>query len=80
MFTIRRMYHSSTSELQPQMTSKGVVRSCDLIENRAHPKGLELHPSMHRSPTRWVFSGTGLELVTRPATIRYLDHSASAAT
>ncbi|GFW09121.1 hypothetical protein TNCV_315321 [Trichonephila clavipes] len=29
-------------------------------------------------PTRRVFSGTGL--VTRPATIRYLDHSAIAAT
>ncbi|GFU03677.1 hypothetical protein TNCV_199971 [Trichonephila clavipes] len=27
-----------------------------------------------------VFSGTGLELVTRQATIRYLDHSATAAT
>ncbi|GFW41942.1 hypothetical protein TNCV_6511 [Trichonephila clavipes] len=34
---------------------------------------------MHRSPKRWVFSGTVLELVTRPATIRYLDHSATAA-
>ncbi|GFW20065.1 hypothetical protein TNCV_867711 [Trichonephila clavipes] len=34
---------------------------------------------MHRCPTRRVFSGTGLELVTRPATIRYLDHSATAA-
>ncbi|GFU14552.1 hypothetical protein TNCV_3251711 [Trichonephila clavipes] len=30
-------------------------------------------------PTRWVYSGTGLELVTRPATIRYLVHSATAA-
>ncbi|GFT12962.1 transposable element Tcb1 transposase [Trichonephila clavipes] len=35
---------------------------------------------MHRSSTRRVFSGTGLELVTWPATIRYLDHSATAAT
>ncbi|GFU27069.1 uncharacterized protein TNCV_280511 [Trichonephila clavipes] len=35
--------------------------------------------SMHRCPTRWVFSGTGLELVTKPATIRYLYHSAFAA-
>ncbi|GFT26212.1 uncharacterized protein TNCV_1544221 [Trichonephila clavipes] len=35
--------------------------------------------SMHRCPTRWVFSGTGLELVTRQATIRYLYHSAIAA-
>ncbi|GFV06626.1 hypothetical protein TNCV_2949481 [Trichonephila clavipes] len=34
---------------------------------------------MHLSPTRWVFSGTGLELVTRSATIRYLEHSATAA-
>ncbi|GFV11604.1 uncharacterized protein TNCV_975941 [Trichonephila clavipes] len=32
--------------------------------------------SVHRSPTRRVFIATGLELVTRPATIRYLDHSA----
>ncbi|GFY33461.1 uncharacterized protein TNCV_2227301 [Trichonephila clavipes] len=30
--------------------------------------------SMHRCPTRRVFSGTGLELVTRQATIRYLYH------
>ncbi|GFX20129.1 uncharacterized protein TNCV_1436891 [Trichonephila clavipes] len=36
--------------------------------------------NVHRCPTRWVFSGTGLELVTRQATIRYLYHSASAAT
>ncbi|GFU99683.1 uncharacterized protein TNCV_3597541 [Trichonephila clavipes] len=35
--------------------------------------------NMHRCPTRRVFCGTGLELVTRPATIRYLDHSATAA-
>ncbi|GFT99898.1 hypothetical protein TNCV_749471 [Trichonephila clavipes] len=35
---------------------------------------------MNRSPTRWVFSGTGLKLVTRPATNRYLYHSATAAT
>ncbi|GFW49231.1 uncharacterized protein TNCV_3057411 [Trichonephila clavipes] len=32
----------------------------------------------HRSATRRVFSDTGLELVTRPATIQYLDHSATA--
>ncbi|GFU08391.1 hypothetical protein TNCV_4188101 [Trichonephila clavipes] len=32
------------------------------------------------APTRRVFSGTGLELVTRQATIRYLYHSATAAT
>ncbi|GFT28751.1 uncharacterized protein TNCV_3584851 [Trichonephila clavipes] len=30
-------------------------------------------------PTRRVFSGTGLELVTRQVTIRYLYHSATAA-
>ncbi|GFX72338.1 hypothetical protein TNCV_1252921 [Trichonephila clavipes] len=34
---------------------------------------------MHRCPTRWVFSGTGLELVTRQVTVRYLYHSATAA-
>ncbi|GFV57828.1 hypothetical protein TNCV_3072071 [Trichonephila clavipes] len=33
---------------------------------------------VHRSPIRWMFSGTGIELVPRPATIRYLDHSATA--
>ncbi|GFW33086.1 uncharacterized protein TNCV_2110161 [Trichonephila clavipes] len=32
-----------------------------------------------RCATRRVFSGTGLELVTRPAKIRYLYHSATAA-
>ncbi|GFU98865.1 uncharacterized protein TNCV_3381111 [Trichonephila clavipes] len=36
--------------------------------------------NVHRCPTRWVFSGTGLELVTRQATIRYLYHSATATT
>ncbi|GFW31036.1 uncharacterized protein TNCV_4523051 [Trichonephila clavipes] len=36
--------------------------------------------SMHRYPTWQVFSGTGLELVTKPATIRYLYHSATTAT
>ncbi|GFW34379.1 retrovirus-related Pol polyprotein from transposon gypsy [Trichonephila clavipes] len=35
---------------------------------------------MHRCPTRRVFSGTGLELLTKPATIRYLYHLATAAT
>ncbi|GFV39845.1 uncharacterized protein TNCV_4144821 [Trichonephila clavipes] len=33
--------------------------------------------NVHRSPPRRVFSGTGLEIVIRPATIRYLYHSAS---
>ncbi|GFV45932.1 uncharacterized protein TNCV_1977681 [Trichonephila clavipes] len=36
--------------------------------------------SVHRCPTRRVFSGTGLELVTKPATIRCLYHSVTAAT
>ncbi|GFY31581.1 uncharacterized protein TNCV_4694251 [Trichonephila clavipes] len=36
--------------------------------------------NVHRYPTRRVFSGTGRELVTKPSTIRYLDHSATAAT
>ncbi|GFX87299.1 transposable element Tcb2 transposase [Trichonephila clavipes] len=36
--------------------------------------------SVHRCPTRWVCSGTGLELVTKPATIRYIYHSATMAT
>ncbi|GFW15334.1 uncharacterized protein TNCV_3740381 [Trichonephila clavipes] len=35
--------------------------------------------SVHRCPTRRVFSGTGLELVTRQATIRYPYHSATTA-
>ncbi|GFW48310.1 uncharacterized protein TNCV_1108731 [Trichonephila clavipes] len=36
--------------------------------------------NVHRCPTRRVFSGTGLELVTRQATVRYLYHPATAAT
>ncbi|GFV00606.1 uncharacterized protein TNCV_915451 [Trichonephila clavipes] len=36
--------------------------------------------NVHRCPTRRVFSGTGLELVTRQAMVRYLYHSATAAT
>ncbi|GFV42318.1 DUF4817 domain-containing protein [Trichonephila clavipes] len=36
--------------------------------------------NVHRCPTRRVFSGTGLELVTRQTTVRYLFHSATAAT
>ncbi|GFY26726.1 uncharacterized protein TNCV_4374721, partial [Trichonephila clavipes] len=35
--------------------------------------------NVHRCPTRRVFSGTGLELVTKLATFRYLYHSATAA-
>ncbi|GFU95434.1 uncharacterized protein TNCV_4787691 [Trichonephila clavipes] len=35
--------------------------------------------NVHRCPTRRIFSGTGLELVTRQATIRYPCHSAIAA-
>ncbi|GFY16529.1 uncharacterized protein TNCV_735581 [Trichonephila clavipes] len=34
--------------------------------------------NVHRCPTRRVFSGTGLVLVTRQAMIRYLYHSATA--
>ncbi|GFT89369.1 uncharacterized protein TNCV_4386581 [Trichonephila clavipes] len=36
--------------------------------------------NVHRCSTRRVFSGTGFELVTRQAAIRYLYHSAAAAT
>ncbi|GFT76078.1 uncharacterized protein TNCV_1255601 [Trichonephila clavipes] len=36
--------------------------------------------NVHRCPARRVLSGTGLELVTRQATIRYLYHSATTAT
>ncbi|GFU73137.1 uncharacterized protein TNCV_1354281 [Trichonephila clavipes] len=36
--------------------------------------------NMHRCPTRRIFSGTGLEPVTKQATVRYLYHSATAAT
>ncbi|GFT62005.1 uncharacterized protein TNCV_3811811 [Trichonephila clavipes] len=36
--------------------------------------------NVHRCPTRRVFRGTGLELLTRQATIRYLYHSATVAT
>ncbi|GFV82275.1 hypothetical protein TNCV_3219871 [Trichonephila clavipes] len=36
--------------------------------------------NVHRSPTQWVLSGTGLKLVIRPATIRYLDLLATATT
>ncbi|GFT77385.1 uncharacterized protein TNCV_1470441 [Trichonephila clavipes] len=36
--------------------------------------------NVHRCPTQRVFSGTGLELVTKQATVRYLYHSATAAT
>ncbi|GFV45370.1 uncharacterized protein TNCV_4491061 [Trichonephila clavipes] len=33
--------------------------------------------NVHRCPTLRLFSGTGLELVTRQAMVRYLYHSAS---
>ncbi|GFS95985.1 transposable element Tcb2 transposase [Trichonephila clavipes] len=36
--------------------------------------------NVHRCPTRRVFSGTGLELLTRQTTVRYLYYSATAAT
>ncbi|GFV50649.1 uncharacterized protein TNCV_2213121 [Trichonephila clavipes] len=34
--------------------------------------------NVHRCPTWQVFSGTGLEPVTKQATVRYLYHSAAA--
>ncbi|GFX31763.1 uncharacterized protein TNCV_170961 [Trichonephila clavipes] len=36
--------------------------------------------SVRRCPTQRVFSGTRLELVTKLATIRFFDHSATTAT
>ncbi|GFV87093.1 hypothetical protein TNCV_5113111 [Trichonephila clavipes] len=36
--------------------------------------------SVHHCPTRRVFNGTMLELVIKPATIRYLYHSATTVT
>ncbi|GFW75658.1 uncharacterized protein TNCV_4428411 [Trichonephila clavipes] len=36
--------------------------------------------NVHGCPTRRVFSGTGFEPVTKQATVRYLYHSATAAT
>ncbi|GFT06530.1 uncharacterized protein TNCV_3356511 [Trichonephila clavipes] len=36
--------------------------------------------NVHRCPIRYVFSGTGIELVTKKATIRYLYPSATTAT
>ncbi|GFX18986.1 hypothetical protein TNCV_322911 [Trichonephila clavipes] len=41
---------------------------------------IQLSTDLHRCPTRRVFSGTGLEPVTKQATVRYLYHSATAAT
>ncbi|GFY35975.1 uncharacterized protein TNCV_4843471 [Trichonephila clavipes] len=35
---------------------------------------------VHHSLSRWVFSGTGLELVTTQGMFRYLYHSATTAT
>ncbi|GFX06134.1 uncharacterized protein TNCV_641811 [Trichonephila clavipes] len=35
--------------------------------------------NVHRCTTWRVFGGTGLELVTKPATFRYLYHSATVA-
>ncbi|GFW36639.1 uncharacterized protein TNCV_1956391 [Trichonephila clavipes] len=35
--------------------------------------------NVHRCRTRRVFNGTGLEIVKRQATVRYLYHSATAA-
>ncbi|GFV66076.1 uncharacterized protein TNCV_2891461 [Trichonephila clavipes] len=36
--------------------------------------------NVHHYPTRWVFSGSGVELMIKPAMIRYLYHSATTAT
>ncbi|GFV86287.1 uncharacterized protein TNCV_2093281 [Trichonephila clavipes] len=35
--------------------------------------------NVHHCLTRWAFSGTGLEPMTKQATFRYLDHWATAA-
>ncbi|GFV49363.1 hypothetical protein TNCV_3789501 [Trichonephila clavipes] len=44
-----------------------------------HTNGRTFH-LLKDSPLRRILSGIGFELVTRPAMIRYLDHSATAAT
>ncbi|GFY29005.1 uncharacterized protein TNCV_4721331 [Trichonephila clavipes] len=43
---------------------------------REHVSALDRF-TLHRCPTRRVFSGTGLELLTKPAPIRFLYHSAT---
>ncbi|GFX70954.1 transposable element Tcb1 transposase [Trichonephila clavipes] len=51
----------------------------ELREHKDWPPTLDRF-NVHRCPTRRVFSGTGLEPVTKQATVRYPYHSATAAT
>ncbi|GFV90210.1 uncharacterized protein TNCV_4379261 [Trichonephila clavipes] len=63
------------------MSSPGIEPSLygTAVSVANHYTGLDRF-NVHRCPTRRVFRGTGLELVIRQATIRYIYHSATTAT
>ncbi|GFU13887.1 uncharacterized protein TNCV_940651 [Trichonephila clavipes] len=70
-FNVYRLHYTTTPELaHPLLTTTPPQREDFSALNRFN---------VHRCPTWWIFSGAGLELVTRQATIRYLYHSATAA-
>ncbi|GFW19840.1 uncharacterized protein TNCV_3561431 [Trichonephila clavipes] len=60
------------------MCSPNCFEQCTTPHQREDVSALDRF-NVHRCPTRRVFSGTGLELVTKQATVRYLYHSATAA-
>ncbi|GFX20065.1 uncharacterized protein TNCV_1436251 [Trichonephila clavipes] len=61
----------TTSELAPPLLTT-------TLHQREDVSALDRF-NVHRCPTRWVFSGTGLELVMRQVTIRYQYHSVTEA-
>ncbi|GFT38000.1 uncharacterized protein TNCV_4763911 [Trichonephila clavipes] len=86
--TVRLNLNSLYNSLNVRFGQKYSKNTHGADENKTQKTGeslqeyaseLERLVNVHRCPTRWVFSGSGLELVTRQATVRYLYHSATTA-
>ncbi|GFT40562.1 uncharacterized protein TNCV_2092801 [Trichonephila clavipes] len=70
--------HVTSNQVQVMWTTSELAPLSKLPLQRKDVSALDRF-NMHHCPAQQVFSGTGLELVTKPATIRYLDHWASTA-
>ncbi|GFT21507.1 transposable element Tcb2 transposase [Trichonephila clavipes] len=66
--------------LEVRRLQKTDISSYQQKEQAHHSSAALDRFNVHRCPTRRVFSGTGLEPVTKQATVRYLYHSATAVT
>ncbi|GFV88975.1 uncharacterized protein TNCV_4911771 [Trichonephila clavipes] len=85
IFTARKTYVSELLEIEKETNGprtetaqKSEAEMTSLDEKINILEALDRF-NVHRCSTRRVFSGTGLEPVTKQATVRYLYHSATAA-